>query len=105
MRKLSLAMLTGILLVSACNSAKKPSDANFRKAINQYLQAHGRACAWIGQAFPADVSESQPRSNFGIGSKMSVLEQAGLPQYPLSPITDAHAQHVDTVRLRAKFEP
>ena len=80
MRKLSLAMLTGILLVSACNSAKKPSDANFRKAINQYLQVHGQACTWIGQAFPVDVSEYQLKSNFGVGSKMEVLEQAGLVQ-------------------------
>src|SRR5471032_2628848 len=80
MRKLSLAMLTGILLISACNSAKKPSDANFRKAINQDLQVHGQACTWIGQAFPVDVSESQIKSNFGIGSKMGVLEQAGLVQ-------------------------
>lgn len=80
MRKLSLAMFAGILLISACNITKKPSDAHFRKAINHYLQAHGQACTWIGQAFPVDVSESQLKFNFGIGSKMGVLEQAGLVQ-------------------------
>jgi len=80
MRKISIAMLTGILLVTGCNSAKKPSNANFRKAINQYLAMHGQACTWIGQAFPVDVSESELKSNFGISSKMAVLEQAGLVQ-------------------------
>jgi hypothetical protein len=80
MRKLSLAILTGILLFTACNSAKKPSNANFRKALNQYLQEHGQVCTWIGQTFPVDVSESDLKSNFGIGSKMAVLEQAGLVQ-------------------------
>ena len=28
-------------LLTACNSAKKPSDTNFTKAINQYLAKHG----------------------------------------------------------------
>jgi hypothetical protein len=73
-------MLTSILLLAACNSVKKPGDANFRKAIDQYLQTHGQACTWIGQAFPVDVPETQLTSNFGIGSKMNTLEQAGLIQ-------------------------
>ena len=80
MRRLSLAILASVLLVAACNSVKKPSNANFTKAINQYLQVHGQACTWIGQEFPVDVSESQLKPNFGIGSKMAVLEQAGLLQ-------------------------
>jgi len=77
-RRFSLILFTGILVLTACNSLETPSDANFRKAINQYLQAHGQACTWIGQAFPVDVSEMQLKSSFGIDSKMAVLEQAGL---------------------------
>jgi hypothetical protein len=80
MRRLSLAILTSVLLVAACNSVKKPSNANFTKAINQYLQVHGQACTWIGQAFPVDISDLLLKPNFGIGSKMAVLEQAGLLQ-------------------------
>jgi hypothetical protein len=80
MRRLPFAILTGILLLVACNSVKKPSDANFRKAIDQYLQTHGQACIWIGQTFPVDVPETKLTSNFGFGSKMNALEQAGLVQ-------------------------
>lgn len=80
MRSLRYAIFAGILLLTACNTTKKPNDANFRSAINQYLQTHGQVCTWIGQPFPVDVSETQQKSSFGIGPKMAALEQAGLVQ-------------------------
>jgi len=80
MRRLSLTLFAGILFLTACSNPKTPNDDNFRKAINQYLQAHGQACTWIGQGFPVDISETRLNSGFGIDSKMAVLERAGLVQ-------------------------
>ncbi|HEV2417011.1 MAG TPA: hypothetical protein VGX94_04350 [Terriglobia bacterium] len=78
MRFLSLVLIASLLPLAACNSVKEPSDANFRTAINQYLAKHGRACAWIGQAFPVDVSELEQKSQSGTGPEMAALEAAGL---------------------------
>jgi hypothetical protein len=78
MRRLLLIPLTVSLTVTACNNPKKPNDANFRKAINQYLEKHGYACTWIGRPFPIDVSESEQKLQSGTGSQMAALEQAGL---------------------------
>jgi hypothetical protein len=78
MRRLSYAMLGGIMVIAACNDARKPNDSNFRSAIDQYLQSHGEACTWFGQPFPIDISESQHKLAFGIAPQMAVLEQAGL---------------------------
>ena len=78
MRFRYLVFIATMLTVTACNSAKKPSDTNFRIAINQYLAKHGRACAWIGQAFPVDVSELEQKSQSGTGPEMAALEAAGL---------------------------
>lgn len=80
MRRSHFALFTGILLLTACNHPNKPDDADVRKAINLYLQTHGKVCTWIGQPFPVDVSESRQISKFGIASKMAVLEAAGLVQ-------------------------
>lgn len=78
MRFLSSVLISSMVALTACNSAKKPSDANFRMAINQYLAKHGRACTWIGQAFPVDVSELEQKSPAGTGPEMAALEAAGL---------------------------
>lgn len=51
MRKLSLATLTGVLLVAACNSAKKPGNVNFTKAIDKYLQVMDRLALGSGRHF------------------------------------------------------
>lgn len=40
MRKLSLAIVTGILLLTACKSSRKPDDADVRKAINPRQSLH-----------------------------------------------------------------
>jgi hypothetical protein len=78
MRRFSLIILAGIVLLTACDNAKKPSDGNFRKAINQYLENHGKACTWIGRPLPIDVPESEQKLQSGTGAQMAVLEAAGL---------------------------
>jgi hypothetical protein len=60
MRNLLLIPIAGLFLLSACNTARKPSAANFTTAINQYLAKHGQACALIGRQFPVDVPRSVP---------------------------------------------
>jgi len=78
MRRVSFIPLAGVLFLAACNDAKKPSDTNFRTAINQYLEKHGKACTWIGRPFPVDVSEPEQKLQSGTGAQMTVLEAAGL---------------------------
>jgi hypothetical protein len=78
MRRFSLIFLAGVVFVTACDNAKKPSDGNFRKAINQYLEKHGKACTWIGGPFPIDVSESEQKLQSATDAQMAVLEAAGL---------------------------
>ncbi|MCU1323454.1 MAG: helicase, superfamily [Acidobacteriaceae bacterium] len=80
MRSFYLVSIAGLLLLTACNDAKKPSDGNFTKAINQYLAKHGEACTVIGRQFPADVPEAEQQAQYGIGPELAALEQAGLVQ-------------------------
>lgn len=75
MRNVYFTLLTGLLLLVACNSARKPSDANFTKAINQYLAKHGEVCTTINRQFPIDIPKSQ---KYAIEAQLSILEQAGL---------------------------
>ena len=78
MRRFFPIFVAALLLLTACSDIKKPSDANFTKAINQYLAKHGQACTSIGQMFPVDVPISDQNDQYGIGSQMAALEQAGL---------------------------
>ena len=78
MRRFFLLSLAGAVLLTACNDVKKASDGNFRKAISQYLEKHGKACTWIGPPFPIDVSEPEQRLQSGAAGQMAVLEAAGL---------------------------
>jgi hypothetical protein len=78
MRRFSLLFLAGIISLTACDSAKKPGDSNFRQAINQYLIKHGEACTSIGREFPVDIPESEQKLQSGISSQMAVLERIGL---------------------------
>jgi hypothetical protein len=75
MRRFFLVSLAGILSLTACNNVKKPDDSNFRKAINQYLEQHGKACTLIGPQFPVDIPRSQQST---IDAKLSALQHAGL---------------------------
>jgi len=78
MRRFFFISLAGVVFLIACNDVKKPSDGNFRKAISQYLEKHGKACTWIGSTFPIDVSESEQKLQSGTSGQMAVLETAGL---------------------------
>jgi hypothetical protein len=81
MCRFSLIFFACVVSLTACNDVKKPSDSNFRKAIEQYLEKHGKACTWIGRPFPVDVSEPEQRLQFGTSAQMSVLEAAGLVHF------------------------
>jgi len=78
MRRFSLIFLAGVVSLIACNDVKKPSDGNFKKAIDQYLAKHGQACTWIGRPFPIDVSEPEYKLQSGTGRQMAVLQRVGL---------------------------
>jgi hypothetical protein len=78
MRRFFFISFAGILCLIGCNDVRKPSDASFRKAIDQYLEKHGKACTWIGRPFPIDVSESEQKLQSGTGFQMAVLEATGL---------------------------
>lgn len=81
MRSRCLVILTVVaLLLTACSDLKTPSDANFTKAIDQYLANHGETCTAIGRSFPIDVPESEQRLQSGTAAEMAALEQAGLLQ-------------------------
>jgi len=78
MRNLYVVSIAGLLFLTACNNAKKPSDANFTNSINQYLAKQGEACAVLNRQFPLDVPKGQQKDQYGIGPKLVALELAGL---------------------------
>lgn len=78
MRFLSLPFIACMLALTACNSTKKASETNFKKAINEYLAKHGEACTVIGRQFPIDVPRSEQVEQYGIAPKLVALEQVGL---------------------------
>lgn len=78
MHRFYLASIAGLLALTACSSTKQPNDANFTKAINEYLTKHGEACTVIGRQFPIEVPRSEQSEQFGIAPKLAALEEAGL---------------------------
>lgn len=78
MRYFYFVSIAVLLVLVSCNSTKKPSEANFTKAINQYLAKHGEAFTVIERQFPVDVTESEQRLQSDTAAQMAVLEQAGL---------------------------
>lgn len=78
MRKTILLPLTVLVALCGCNNERKPSAANFIKAINAYLAKHGQACALVDQTFPANVTLPEQKQQTGIGPQAAALEQAGL---------------------------
>jgi hypothetical protein len=74
-RTLRLISVAALVLFSACNDARKPTNATFTIAINRYLDHHGQTCTLIGPQFPIDIPRSQQSS---IGGKFSALQHAGL---------------------------
>ena len=78
MRRSFVVFLAGFFLLGGCNNTRKPSNANFTEAIDQYLAKHDDACSSISQTFPVDVTLIQQKERYGIGPKLAALEQAGL---------------------------
>ncbi len=79
MRTPALALLlTGVILLAACNSTTKPSDSNFKKAIDEYLTKHGETCTVFGRQFPVDLPRSEQNEQYGTAPKLAALERAGL---------------------------
>jgi hypothetical protein len=78
MSRFSLISITALLFLTACSNEKKPNDENFKKAINQYLAKHGKACTSIGRDFPVDVPEAVLKDQYRTGSQMAALEEGGL---------------------------
>ena len=78
MRHFYFVSIAGLLFLTACNDAKKPSEANLTKAIDQYLTKHGEACTVIGRQFPIDIPASKPTDQYGLGPQVVALQQAGL---------------------------
>ncbi len=78
MSRFSLISITVLLFLTACSNEKRSNDGNFKKAINQYLAKHGKACTSIGRDFPVDVPETVLKDQYGTGSQMAALEEGGL---------------------------
>ncbi len=78
MNRALVISIAGLLFLSACNDGKKPSNANFTRAINQYLARHGETCTIIDRPFPIDVPLSEQKEQYGTGPQLEALEQAGL---------------------------
>jgi hypothetical protein len=73
-----MILVAGAVFLAACNSATKPSDSNFRKAIDEYLVKHGDTCTVIDRQFPIDLPKLEQNEQYGIGPKLAALTQAGL---------------------------
>jgi hypothetical protein len=80
MRRFYLVSIAVLLGLAACNSAKNPNDANFTKAINEYMTKHRAACTVIGRQFSIDLPQSEQKEQFELGPKLSALEHVGLVQ-------------------------
>jgi hypothetical protein len=78
MRSICLVSIAGLFLLVAYGGVKKPSNANFTKAINQYLAKHDDVCTVIVRQFPIDVPKSEQKEQYGIEPKLVALEQTGL---------------------------
>lgn len=78
MRRSFVVSLAALFLLAGCSNPKKPSNANFAKAIDQYLTKHDDACSSISQTCPVDVTVPQQKERYGIGAQLAALEQAGL---------------------------
>ena len=70
--------ILGFVLVSGCGGPKKPSESNFRAAINRYLSKNGKACIPVVQSFPADIPVARLNESSGTPLEMAALEKAGL---------------------------
>jgi hypothetical protein len=78
MRRSFVVSLAALSFLAGCNNTKKPNNANFTKAINQYLAKRGEACSSLGQTLPVDVTVPEQKDQYGIGPQLAALEEADL---------------------------
>lgn len=78
MKRSTVLFVSSLLLVSGCNSAKRPSDSNFKIAINQYLATNGKTCVPVLHPFPIDIPVARLHDSSGTAAEMAALESAGL---------------------------
>jgi hypothetical protein len=73
---------TALILMTAvgCSDSKKPSDANFKKAINSDLAKTGSACIDLPQGgrFPIAIRVATLNAEKDTVSKLAALERSGL---------------------------
>jgi hypothetical protein len=55
MRQWTMLIASSLILLSGCNSAKKPNETNVRNAIDQYLPTQNQACVAVDGQFPVNV--------------------------------------------------
>lgn len=101
MRRIYVISMAGLILV-ACNSATKPNEANFAKAINQYLATHGDVCTVIGSRFPVDIPKSGEKLQSYTATRMAALERSGLVH---SADTTAVVQEIPNPFARSAPQP
>ncbi len=78
MKRSMVLFVSSLLFVSGCNSAKKPSDSNFKAAISRYLATNGKTCIPVLQPFPVDIPIARINDSSGTAAEMAALESAGL---------------------------
>lgn len=78
MKRSIVLFVSSLLLVSGCNSAKKPGDSTFKAAINQYLYTNGKTCIPALHPFPIDIPVARLHDSSGTAAEMAALESAGL---------------------------
>lgn len=102
---LTLAALaaTTTLLLAGCDRPDMASEAGFRAALDQHLQAHGDLC--IGRhAWPVDVPDGPGATQLRDGIQMPALEHAGLVAHVPAQMTLHHQDGSDEVVKALRYD-
>lgn len=67
MRRSFVVSLAAFFFLAGCNNTKKPSNANFTKAINQYLAKRNDACSSLAETLRVDVTVPEQKEQMGLG--------------------------------------
>lgn len=70
-----IVSLAALFFLAGCNNTRKPSNANFTKAINQYLAKRDDVCSSLGKTLPVDVTVPEQKKQYGIGQQLAALEE------------------------------
>jgi hypothetical protein len=98
-------MVSAVLLLSGCKNSNESTEAEFKSAINQYLQTHEQACIWLGQPFPIDISRTHEDFTEGMPHQLATLEKAGLVRSVETITTSRGILGGDTQRNVRRYEP